>query len=182
MPVWVLSKQRSRNWYLNSREEKKPKGEEEMKTEMKIKQYHLRFSFVLLLMILLHLCICGAASAKKSNSMISGDQCNATIAECLAGEEELMESETTRRFLAFNDPKIVYNSLKAGSAVCNTRVYHDCIPSVNKSKRSCATYNRCKRSPKWIDEAKIAWFVEQCGMGNFMPLCSSWLIFLVLWS
>ncbi|GMP28630.1 hypothetical protein CsSME_00004096 [Camellia sinensis var. sinensis] len=71
-----------------------------MKTEMKIKPYHLCFSFVLLLMILLHLCICGAALAKKSNSMIFGDPCNATIAECLEddgegeeGEELLMESD-----------------------------------------------------------------------------------------
>ncbi|THG12338.1 hypothetical protein TEA_001525 [Camellia sinensis var. sinensis] len=77
-----------------------------MKTEMKIKPYHLRFSFVLLLMISLHFYICGATSAKKSNSMIS-DECNATIVECLADEGEgeevfLMESETTRRFLAYN--------------------------------------------------------------------------------
>ncbi|THG14585.1 hypothetical protein TEA_004991 [Camellia sinensis var. sinensis] len=82
---------------------------------MKIKSYHLRFSFVLLLMISLHFCICGAASAKKSNSMISGE-CNATIAECLADEGEgkevfLMESETTRRFLAYNKDRLSLRAL-----------------------------------------------------------------------
>ncbi|KAF5961453.1 hypothetical protein HYC85_002662 [Camellia sinensis] len=115
-----------------------------MKTEMKIKPYHLRFSFVLLLMILLHFCICGAASAKKSNSMISGDQCNATIAECLAdereGEEEfLMESETTRRFLA-NNPTIVYKTLQR-PAVCTK-----CMDLYNlNKKRGCAIYHDCRQ-------------------------------------
>ncbi|GMP28627.1 hypothetical protein CsSME_00004093 [Camellia sinensis var. sinensis] len=122
-----------------------------MKTEMKIKPYHLRFSFVLLLMISLHFYICGATSAKKSNSMIS-DECNATIAECLADEGEgeevfLMESETTRRFLAYNKDHL---SLRAPlrPPVCKTDIYGDCIGQANNYKRPCELRNRCKHSPR----------------------------------
>ncbi|KAL7185822.1 hypothetical protein ACSBR2_027728 [Camellia fascicularis] len=120
-----------------------------MKTEMKIKPYHLRFSFVLLLMILLHFCVCRAASAKKSNSMISGDQCNATIAECFAdegeGEEELlMESEMTRR-VASNQKFISLGTL-GRPPVCKTTIYDNCIGQANNYKQSCTTYNRCKHS------------------------------------
>ncbi|KAI8029750.1 Protein RALF-like 33 [Camellia lanceoleosa] len=119
---------------------------------MKIKPYHLHFSFVLLLMISLHFCICGAALAKKSNSMISGE-CNATIAECIAdergGEEFLMESETTRRFLASpaSPVKHIVLQTQGKGPVCKTRLYGNCIGQANNYKRPCDTYNRCKHNP-----------------------------------
>ncbi|CAL5342391.1 unnamed protein product [Camellia sinensis] len=91
------------------------------------------------------------SSAKKSNSMISGDQCNATIAECLAdegeGEEELlMESEMTRRFLASNQKFISLGTL-GRPPVCKTMIYGNYIGQANNYKRPCTTYNRCKHSP-----------------------------------
>ncbi|CAL5369777.1 unnamed protein product [Camellia sinensis] len=126
------------------------KGEGEMKTEMKIKPYHLRFSFVLLLMISLHFCICGAASAKMSNSMISGE-CNATIAECFAdegeGEEEfLMESETTRRFLAVNSkPYLTSLTTNRKRPVCTG---NDCTARYYSNKGRCTIYDRCRRNTR----------------------------------
>ncbi|CAL5369781.1 unnamed protein product [Camellia sinensis] len=120
-----------------------------MKTKMKIKSYHLHFSFVVLFVIFFHFCICGAASAKKSNSMISGE-CNATIAECLAdegeGEEEfLMESETTRRFLLPNSqPHLTYQILHADRAAC----IKDCTGPYKNKKGTCTTYNRCRQSTR----------------------------------
>ncbi|CAL5369778.1 unnamed protein product [Camellia sinensis] len=117
-----------------------------MKTKMKIKSYHLHFSFVILLIIFLYFYICGAASAKKSNSMISGE-CSATIAECLVdkgeGEEEfLMESETTKRFLLPNSPPhLTYQALHADHMAC----IKDCTGLYNNNKGTFTTYNRCRQ-------------------------------------
>ncbi|KAF5961928.1 hypothetical protein HYC85_003137 [Camellia sinensis] len=119
-----------------------------MKTKMKIKPYHIDFSFVLLLMILLYFSICRAGSAKKSNSMISGG-CNTTIGECLTdegeGEEEfLMESETTRRFLGSTG---YVNPQQKGPICQTTGPYSNCNFLANKYSRPCTTYDHCRRSP-----------------------------------
>lgn len=77
--------------------------------------------------------------------------CNATrIGDCLADDDEelLMESETSRRFLAGGrgGKPISYVAIKSKKPFCNTDAYGNCIGERNKynNKRPCDYTRLCR--------------------------------------
>lgn len=81
--------------------------------------------------------------------------CNGSIAECNEENEQLMESEISRRFLA-QQKSISYGALKPDRPACNSgasgQAYsnsEDCLPPpANPPNRGCPKYYRC-RSGTW---------------------------------
>ncbi|EHA8589354.1 protein RALF-like 32 [Cocos nucifera] len=73
--------------------------------------------------------------------------CNASIAECQAEDEFLLDSETNRRFLE-QGRGIGYGSLNPDRQICNAgggQPYRNCLPrSSNPSHRSCEKIYRCR--------------------------------------
>ncbi|XP_044506792.1 protein RALF-like 27 [Mangifera indica] len=61
-------------------------------------------------------------------------------------EEFLMESEVSRRLLAASAVNhITFDSLEM-PAVCNAKIYGNCIKPISGNNRPCTYYNRCKRA------------------------------------
>ncbi|PIN01953.1 hypothetical protein CDL12_25540 [Handroanthus impetiginosus] len=112
-----------------------------------MKKVHTKQHPFLLALMLLFLTIIaqkGANSLATSPAPKVVDGCNATrIGDCLVDEEFLMESETSRRFLASSSP----GPLNRG-AFCNRNTYGSCLPNPNKfyKKRSCVYKNLCGRA------------------------------------
>ncbi|XP_008789920.1 protein RALF-like 33 [Phoenix dactylifera] len=75
-------------------------------------------------------------------------ECRGTVAECIAGDEFELESEISRRILAFRR-YISYNSLRRGSVPCSRRgaSYYNCRPGAhaNPYSRGCSAITRCRR-------------------------------------
>ncbi|KAF9606194.1 hypothetical protein IFM89_023649 [Coptis chinensis] len=77
--------------------------------------------------------------------------CNLSVAECMADDEMLMESEISRRFLAGNSPIISYGSLAPNQPSCRggTRGQSysssGCLPPPsNPYHTSCSKIYRCR--------------------------------------
>lgn len=81
--------------------------------------------------------------------------CNGSIAECSEENEQLMESEISRRFLA-QQKSISYGALRPDHPACDSgakgQAYSnsgDCLPPpANPPSRGCSKYYRC-RSGSW---------------------------------
>ncbi|KAF8387836.1 hypothetical protein HHK36_026497 [Tetracentron sinense] len=73
--------------------------------------------------------------------------CQGSIADCLAGDEFDMDSETNRRILATSQ-YISYGALKRNSVPCSRRgaSYYNCQPGAqaNPYKRGCSAITRCR--------------------------------------
>ncbi|PKA62250.1 Protein RALF-like 33 [Apostasia shenzhenica] len=73
--------------------------------------------------------------------------CQGTIAECIAGEEFDLASESSRRILATSD-YISYDSLKRGSVPCSLRgaSYYNCRAGAeaNPYSRGCSAITQCR--------------------------------------
>ncbi|WOL15743.1 protein RALF-like 33 [Canna indica] len=74
--------------------------------------------------------------------------CRGTIAECLAGEDELdLGLEATRRMLGTSD-YISYGALKPDTTPCSQSgaSYYNCRPgaSANPYSRSCSNISNCR--------------------------------------
>ncbi|XP_020589625.1 rapid alkalinization factor-like [Phalaenopsis equestris] len=73
--------------------------------------------------------------------------CRGTIADCIAGEEFDLSSESSRRILATSS-YISYDALKRGSVPCSRRgaSYYNCRPGgeANPYSRGCSAITRCR--------------------------------------
>ncbi|KAG0483467.1 hypothetical protein HPP92_011551 [Vanilla planifolia] len=73
--------------------------------------------------------------------------CQGTIAECIAGEEFDLVSESTRRILATSG-YISYDALKRGSVPCSRRgaSYYNCRAGgeANPYNRGCSAITQCR--------------------------------------
>ncbi|KAJ9683069.1 hypothetical protein PVL29_018874 [Vitis rotundifolia] len=70
--------------------------------------------------------------------------CNGTISDCIGEQEFLIGFEVKGRSLAQNPPYISYGSLQR-PAVCNERIYGNCLTPKPGKVRPCSYYDRCKR-------------------------------------
>ncbi|KAL5702782.1 hypothetical protein ACHQM5_027953 [Ranunculus cassubicifolius] len=76
--------------------------------------------------------------------------CNGTIADCYEGEEMLMESEISRRFLAENGKRISYGSLRNDQPACGSGgrgepYSKSCLPEKsNSGGKGCYKIYRCR--------------------------------------
>ncbi|KAL8214890.1 hypothetical protein R6Q57_004339 [Mikania cordata] len=77
-----------------------------------------------------------------------GGDCSGSIAECMAGGELEMESESTRRILATTN-YISYGALQGNNVPCSQRgaSYYNCRSGgqANPYQRGCSTITRCQR-------------------------------------
>ncbi|XP_062173638.1 protein RALF-like 32 [Alnus glutinosa] len=81
----------------------------------------------------------------------SSTPCNGWIAECNEENEQLMESEISRRFLA-QQKSISYGALKPNRPACDSgargqdyRSSEGCLPPpANPPNRGCPKYYRCR--------------------------------------
>ncbi|CAH1417585.1 unnamed protein product [Lactuca virosa] len=110
------------------------------------------------LLLLLHLLLISsalilrpaAAGADELNwlSKQGGGRCTGSIAECMAGGEFEMESESTRRILATSN-HISYGALQPNNVPCSQRgsSYYNCRSGgqANPYQRGCSTITRCQR-------------------------------------
>lgn len=78
---------------------------------------------------------------------VHGSGCHGSIAECIGGEEEEMDSEINRRILA-TTKYISYQSLKRNSVPCSRRgaSYYNCQngAQANPYSRGCSAIARCR--------------------------------------
>ncbi|KAI3693519.1 hypothetical protein L1987_76463 [Smallanthus sonchifolius] len=91
-----------------------------------------------------------AASGGDEFSWIStqGAGCRGSVAECMAGGEIEMESESSRRILAASN-YISYGALQGNNVPCSQRgaSYYNCQAGgqANPYQRGCSTITRCRR-------------------------------------
>lgn len=78
---------------------------------------------------------------------VHGSSCHGSIADCIGGEEEEMDSEISRRILA-TTKYISYQSLKRNSVPCSRRgaSYYNCQngAQANPYSRGCSSIARCR--------------------------------------
>ncbi|KAJ0980663.1 hypothetical protein J5N97_008918 [Dioscorea zingiberensis] len=105
-------------------------------------------SHLSLISLLLLLLIAGAAGSGHELGWIpTRSACRGTIAECLAGEEFDLGSETNRRILATSS-YISYGALRRDSVPCSRRgaSYYNCRAGgqANPYSRGCSAITRCR--------------------------------------
>ncbi|KAK4379957.1 hypothetical protein RND71_001819 [Anisodus tanguticus] len=80
---------------------------------------------------------------------MSSQICDGSIGECLGDEEFGMESESTRRMLAYRRRYISYGALSRNRVPCSRRgaSYYNCRPGAqaNPYHRGCSAITRCRR-------------------------------------
>ncbi|PIN02613.1 hypothetical protein CDL12_24874 [Handroanthus impetiginosus] len=105
------------------------------------------FLLVFMLLFLAILAQKGAKSLAGAAAPALLDGCNATrIGDCLADEEFLMESETSRRFLAGGGKTITNRALNPRKSACPGNAYGNCGLKENpgyKKRRPCTYKNFC---------------------------------------
>ncbi|KAK1428191.1 hypothetical protein QVD17_17020 [Tagetes erecta] len=105
---------------------------------------------LLLLLLFISFMFLHPASAGLTdiNWMSNSGACTGSIAECLGGEEFVMESESTRRILA-TTRYISYGALQGNNVPCSQRgaSYYNCQSGgqANPYQRGCSTITRCRR-------------------------------------